>query len=238
MNLISFLILFPLIPALILFVTTSQTLRAWVVRLSVLAIIVASVALVYQYMGPATTFFKVDQPWTDKALLAGDLLLTLYLLYCCKDILLKESWIPVLLVLQAAVTAYTEFGFPAQPVMNELYVDNFSLIMALIIGVIGGLICVYAISYMKDFHEHHPQVQDKRRGFFFLLFLFLSAMFGVVFSNHLGWLFLFWEITTLCSFLMIRYTEEEEAKRNAFQALGMNLIGGLGFALALFFLAA
>lgn len=195
-------------------------------------------ATVYLYMGPSTTYFRVDQPWTDKALLAGDFLLTLYLLYCCKDIRPKEAWIPVLLVLQAGVTAYTELGFPSQPVLNELYVDNFSLIMAVIIGVIGGLICVYAIAYMKDFHEHHPKLKDKRRGFFFQLFFFLTGMFGVVFSNHLGWLFFFWEITTLCSYLMIGYTEEEEAKRNAFKALGLNLIGGLGFSAALLFLSA
>ena len=39
------------------------------------------------------------------------------------------------------------------------------------------------------------------------------------FKLRLVWLFLFWEITTLCSFLLIGYTQTEEAKRNALRAL-------------------
>jgi ech hydrogenase subunit A len=45
-------------------------------------------------------------------------------------------------------------------------------------------------------------------------------------------LFLFWEVTTLCSFLLIGYTGTAEARRNALRALVMNLAGGLAFALA------
>jgi ech hydrogenase subunit A len=108
--------------------------------------------------------------------------------------------------------------------------------MALIIGIIGSLICVYALSYMEDYHHHHGDIEDGRRGFFLVLFLFLSGMFGVVFSNNLSWMYFFWEVTTLCSFLLIGYSRTEEATRNAFLALGMNAIGGLGFALALLWL--
>jgi ech hydrogenase subunit A len=222
-------------------VIPNQALRGWVVRLSVLAIAAATIALTCQYMGlnngGQPCFTNFNPPWADQALLAGEAILTLYLLYACKNIKKNEAWIPALLIIQAGIVAYTEFGIGASPVENTLYVDNFSLIMALIIGIIGGLICVYAIAYMKDHHHHHPEIKDNRRSFFFLLFLFLSAMFGVVFANHLGWLFFFWEITTLCSFLMIRYNQDEVGIRNAYRALGLNLVGGVGFALALFFLA-
>ncbi len=64
----------------------------------------------------------------------------------------------------------------------------------------------------------------------------MSAMFGLIFSNNLVWLFLFWEITTLCSFLLIGYTQTDEAKRNALRALVMNLAGGLAFAMAIVWL--
>ncbi len=237
MNLIGFLIVFPLIPALLLAVIPNQALRGWVVRLSVLAIAAATVALTCQYMGGQPTSFNFNPPWADQALLAGEAILTLYLLYACKNIKKSEAWIPALLIIQAGIVAYTEFGIGPSPVENTLYVDNFSLIMALIIGIVGGLICVYALAYMKDHHEHHPKLSDDRRKFFFLLFLFLSGMFGVVFSNHLGWLFFFWEITTLCSFLLIGYNKDEVSTRNAYNALGLNLIGGVGFALALFLMA-
>lgn len=108
--------------------------------------------------------------------------------------------------------------------------------MTLIIGIIGSLICIYALGYMKDYHEHHKEVKDHRNQFFSILFIFLSAMFGLVFSNNLTWIYFFWEITTITSFLLIEYSGTTEAKNNAFNALTMNLIGGLAFAAALFYL--
>ena len=100
----------------------------------------------------------------------------------------------------------------------------------------GTLIAVYAVSYMRDYHGHHQEIKDRQREFFFTIFLFLGGMFGVVFCNNLSWLFFSWEITTLCSFLLIGYSRTAEATRNAFHALGLNLIGGLGFAVAIFML--
>jgi ech hydrogenase subunit A len=86
---------------------------------------------------------------------------------------------------------------------------------------------------MKDFQHHAHGEADRRPWFFFLLFLFLAAMYGIVFSNDLIWLFFFWEITTLCSFFLIGFTKTPEAIRNSFRALIMNLLGGLGFVLAI-----
>ena len=90
---------------------------------------------------------------------------------------------------------------------------------------------------MRDFHRHNKDIPDRRNIFFFFMFAFLSAMFGLVFSNNLLWVYFFWEITTLCSFLLIGYTKTGEATRNAFTALWMNLLGGVAFALALLYLA-
>jgi ech hydrogenase subunit A len=69
------------------------------------------------------------------------------------------------------------------------------------------------------------------------MFAFLSAMFGLVFSNNLLWVLFFWEITTLCSFLLIGYTKTEEATKNAFTALWMNMLGGVAFVVAILYLA-
>jgi len=62
-------------------------------------------------------------------------------------------------------------------------------------------------------------------------------MFGLVFSNNIIWVYFFWEITTLCSFLLIGYTQTEEATTHAFLALWMNLLGGIAFAGAILWLA-
>jgi ech hydrogenase subunit A len=89
---------------------------------------------------------------------------------------------------------------------------------------------------MKDYHAREPQVRPRINFFFFIVFLFLSAMFGLVFSNNLIWIYFFWEITTFCSFLLIGYSESDEARANAFRALEYNLLGGVAFAAAIFFL--
>ncbi len=65
------------------------------------------------------------------------------------------------------------------------------------------------------------------------MFVFLSAMFLIVFSNNMVWMFTGWEVTTVCSFLLIAYTRTEEAIKNAFRQIIMNLLGGMGFLAAL-----
>jgi ech hydrogenase subunit A len=145
---------------------------------------------------------------------------------------------------QAAILGWVEFGGTHLPAVasvpanlaaaQDLFVDKFSVILAFINGVVGGGICLYALGYMKEYHEHaHKEVADRRPFFFALLFIFMGAMFGISFSNNLLWLYFFWEVTTLCSFLLIGYTRTEEARNNALRALVMNLFGGVGFAAAL-----
>ena len=70
-----------------------------------------------------------------------------------------------------------------------------------------------------------------------MLFLFLAAMFGLVLSENLVWMYFFWEVTSVVSFLLIGYTRTEEAVNNSFRALWMNLLGGFGFAAAIVYMA-
>lgn len=58
-------------------------------------------------------------------------------------------------------------------------------------------------------------------------------MFGLVVSNNLLYMYTFWEITSVCSFLLIGYTESRVAVNNSFKALWMNLLGGVAFAAAI-----
>ncbi len=110
--------------------------------------------------------------------------------------------------------------------------------MAFIIGGVGRGICVYALGYMEDFQAHEPEgASDRRPVFFALMFVFLSAMFLIVFSNNMVWLFTGWEVTTVCSFLLIGYTRTEEAIKNAFRQIIMNLAGGIAFLVALYVMA-
>ena len=170
------------------------------------------------------------------AFLAVEIALSLYLVYVgVRD---RDPLIVLLVLAQAGLMTWFELGPGAHVIVTQyLFVDQFAVIMALINGFVGGGICLYALGYMREYHEHaHADVPDRRPLFFALLFVFMGAMFGLIFANNLTWLLLFWEITTLCSFLLIGYTQTAEAKRNARQALVMNLSGGLAFALAIVWL--
>jgi len=90
---------------------------------------------------------------------------------------------------------------------------------------------------MKTYHEEHPQVRDRRRLFSFTMLAFLGAMYGLVMSNDLRLMLLFWEMTTLASFILIGYGGDEEADKSAFLALNLNLLGGIAFSIGIILLA-
>ncbi len=141
--------------------------------------------------------------------------------------------LPIILsVVQTAVVLYTEFTAEVAEAPHMM-VDWLTILMCVIIAFIGGFICIYTVGYMKGYHKHHTEVKDRQPFFFSMLFLFLAAMFGLVLSQNLIWIYFFWEITSVISFLMIGYTRTEEAVNNSFCALWMNLLGGLGFAVAI-----
>jgi ech hydrogenase subunit A len=176
--------------------------------------------------------FTLNESVINPIMMGIEALMGLYILYV--GIRSRRPLIIALILAQTGVMAWFEAtqGEHLHLVQN-LYVDKFSVIMALINGIVGGGICIYALSYMRDYHIAHSDVPDRRPLFFSLLFIFMGAMFGIIFSNNLIWFYFFWEITTLCSFLLIGYTQKEEARQNSLKALTMNLAGGLGFALAL-----
>jgi len=181
-------------------------------------------------------FFKAEFPWVDEGMFLLELAMSVYIFII--SLKFKRYLVTALILVQTLIMAGIEVFFKAGVVAsNNFFIDKLSVIMVFIIGIIGSLICIYGVGYMKDFHEvHRKEVSDKRRLFFFLMFAFLSAMFGIVFSNNLLWLFFFWEVTTLCSFMLIGYKGTEESVNNAFRALLFNLLGGLAFAGALVYM--
>jgi ech hydrogenase subunit A len=185
---------------------------------------------------PLPTAFEalpLDHHWLNLAMMIIEGGMGLYVIYV--GLRARRPLIVALMLAQAGLMFWLELthGSSLEAAQN-LFVDKFSVIMALINGVVGGGICLYALGYMREYHEvAHREVADRRPMFFALLFVFMGAMFGIIFANNLIWLFLFWEITTLCSFLLIGYTGTEEARQNALRALVMNLAGGLAFAMAI-----
>lgn len=102
----------------------------------------------------------------------------------------------------------------------SFFVDGLSLVFALLISGIGTLIILYAGGYLKG-HRN----QGRFIGF---LFLFMGSMLGVVLVDNLIALFVYWELTSITSFLLIGFDHNREASRRAaIQALVVTGGGGL-----------
>jgi ech hydrogenase subunit A len=230
------LILVPLVAGLVLLCLKPNLPRQIVVSGVTLAVCCGSVALALLPTPLQLGDLPAGEHIINQGMFLVEIAISLFILYV--GIRAKKPLIVLLTLAQAGLMVWFELTVGENlKVTQNLFVDKFTVIMALINGIVGGGICIYALGYMKEYHEKaHSDVPDRRPLFFALLFVFMGAMFGLIFSNNLVWLFLFWEITTLCSFLLIGYTQTDEAKRNALRALVMNLAGGLAFAVAIVWL--
>lgn len=149
---------------------------------------------------------------------------------------LKNKLISLLAILQFVLMFVFEFKVGKLEVENVFFVDHLSFIMLLLINIIGPLIAIFALSYMDE-HEKHLHLEKSRQNIFFaIIMLFLGAMNGLVISNNILWVYFFWEITTLCSFLLISHDQNEESIKNATRALLLNSIGGLSFVIGIIFM--
>jgi ech hydrogenase subunit A len=232
MTLVLALVLVPLLAGLVLLCLRADLPRRLVVVAVTGAVCVGCVALACL---PALNLgeLPVSRHAVNLGMMAVEAVMGLYILYV--GVRARHFLIVALMLAQAGLMGWFEWtaGPEASPA-PALFVDKFSIVMALINGIVGGGICLYAVGYMREYHtEAHRDVPDRRPMFFALLFVFMGAMFGLVFADELPWLFFFWEVTTLCSFLLIGYTQTPEARKNALLALVMNLSGGLAFALAI-----
>lgn len=116
-------------------------------------------------------------------------------------VLLSQPWIPSL-------------GIAA-----DVRVDRLGAFFVLLIGVIGLAVFQYARVYLG------PRAD---RGFWALMLAFTGAMLGIVLVDHLVLLYVFWELTTITSGLLIaRASHEEQARSGALQAFLVTAAGGL-----------
>lgn len=234
MELIAFLILFPFGIAAALAFIKNNTVRKVVTYLAAMVIMVEAIAFAASFLDgkvSSVTYLR-NTHLLDMGMLVGEFLLMALIVFL--SFKFRKYYVAILSVAQTALIAWLELGGYTEDFKSyHIYVDRLSVIMVLMIGIVGTMICIYAVGYMNDFHHHHTEHKDRRRFFFSMLFVFLGAMFGLVLSNNLIWVYFFWEITSVTSFLLIGYTRTKEATNNSFRALWMNLLGGLGFAVAI-----
>lgn len=115
------------------------------------------------------------------------------------------------------------FGWPWLPELGvsfSFYIDGLSLLFGLIITGIGTLVAIYAGGYLAG--------KSGPGRFFTTLVLFMLAMLGVVTAGNVITLFVFWELTSVTSFVLIGYHyAEKESRDAALQALLVTGGGGL-----------
>ncbi len=234
MNIIPYLICFPFLAAFAVFFLNDARIRKIIVPVFVLAIMVLDGIVIGDFLinkDSAAQALYIHTREADMVMLGAEALLVV--LVTVLAIKHKKYYAIPLSVVSTFIVMYTELSGLVKEESPHIYVDRLSVMMCTIVGLIGGLIIIYALGYMKGYHEHHKEVEDRTDCFISLLFVFLGAMFGLVLSESLIWIFFFWEITSIVSFLLIGYTKTEEAVNNSFRALWMNLLGGLGFAVAI-----
>ena len=111
---------------------------------------------------------------------------------------------------------------PSLGVSVGILLDGLSLTFALLITGIGALVALYSTRYLGG-HAHYTR-------FVCYLLAFMAGMLGLVLSDNLLALFVFWEVTTISSYLLIGFeSDAAKSRRNALQALLVTGTGGLAF---------
>jgi multicomponent K+:H+ antiporter subunit A len=110
--------------------------------------------------------------------------------------------------------------FPAIGLDFAFRLDGLALLFALLILLIGLLVIIYARYYLS--------AKDSMGRFFAYLLMFMGSMLGIVLSENLLQMVVFWELTSLTSFLLISYWQHrQDARQGARMALTITGAGGL-----------
>ena len=111
---------------------------------------------------------------------------------------------------------------PAVGISLAWRLDGLGLLFALLVTGVGAAVCVYASGYMGT-HARFGR-------FLMTLLVFMAAMLGLVIADDLVLAFVFWELTSITSFLLIGFYREKEAARSAAMR-ALIVTGGGGLAL-------
>lgn len=119
---------------------------------------------------------------------------------------------------------FVEFKIPWMPAIDvnlDFRLDGLGLMFGLIIYIIGVAVFFYATQYLSVNRDNLPR-------FFLYLLLFMFSMLGIVVSNNTILMYVFWELTSVSSFLLISYWySNAESQLGAIQSFIITVLGGL-----------
>ena len=166
--------------------------------------------------------------------ITASFLFALLLFITGKTYFKKITWLPVLLPVGLFLYFCSFFNkvasgqslkfiydwVPSLDVNLTFNLDGLALLFALLITGIGALVFLYTTYYLKG-HE-------KLMRFYAYLSIFMGAMLGLVLSNNLISLFIFWELTSISSFFLIGFkNKEKDSRKSAITALAVTGFGGM-----------
>ncbi len=124
-------------------------------------------------------------------------------------------------MISAGETVYRELAWiPSYDINLTMVIDGLSMVFGLIITGVGFLVVLYSIYYLS-------QKKEALHNFYIYLLLFMGAMLGLVFSDNIFSLYVFWEITSVASFLLIAYWfQREKSRAGAQKSLLITVFGG------------
>ncbi len=103
--------------------------------------------------------------------------------------------------------------------------DGLGVYLAIIATTIGALAVLFSVDYMRG--------EDQLGRYYSFVLFFIGAMVGLVLTSNMMFMFLFWEITALCSYVLISfYNDDPKAVKGGMKALIITQIGGLGLLIA------
>ena len=115
---------------------------------------------------------------------------------------------------------YYTLNFMPKIGMNfDVYIDGLGLLFAILISGIGTLVVLYSIGYLSK--------DEKLGNFYVYLLMFMAAMLGVVTIDNVLMLYMFWELTSISSFLLIAFwTTKERSTYGAQKSMLITMFGG------------
>ncbi|MDQ2655053.1 MAG: DUF4040 domain-containing protein, partial [Chloroflexota bacterium] len=109
-----------------------------------------------------------------------------------------------------------EFAWvPSWGLTASIEFDGVSAIYGLLATGVGTVVLVYSSVYLPRHLHHHHRGAGEATVFYALILLFMSAMLGMVMSDDLLLLFIFWDLTAITSYFLIGFDRDEPASRPA-----------------------
>lgn len=224
-SLITSLFVVPVLISLLLLIIPRSLAKPLVIT----AALFLSAVSVYLFFNAGGVYYFGVPAYVNDIVAVADIILLVFFGWIA---IKRRSWIVGLMsLLQLGGLLYLLNKMPVHHSL-QFMVDKLSLFMFLLINIISGIIAVYSLRYIDEEHCSH----FRKKYFLSTIFWFIAVMNLVVSSDNLEYFFLFFELTTLASFLLIGFRKDEVSVKNSLTALWMNQVGGLAILTAIFFI--